>query len=65
MWSYALLLKTRELAQSLVEKKKDIDFCKPAYNVERQDSEDIRQKILNISYTDGKIWDSLKGHCIT
>ncbi|AFV22383.1 CRISPR-associated protein, Cas1 family [Methanolobus psychrophilus R15] len=56
MWSYALLLKTRELAQFLVEKKKDIDFCKPVYTVERQDSDDIRQKIMSISYTD---WENM------
>lgn len=56
MWSYALLLKTRELAQYLVEKKKTIDFCKPAYNIERQDSDELRQKILGISYTD---WENM------
>jgi len=38
MWSYTLLLKTRELAQFLVEKKKSVDFCKPEYAIERQDS---------------------------
>jgi CRISPR-associated protein Cas1 len=51
-----LLLKTRELAQFLVEKKKSVDFCKPEYTIERQDSEDIRQKILSISYTD---WENM------
>ena len=56
MWSYALLLKTRELAQYLVEKKKTVDFCKPEYTIARLDSEDIRQKILNISYTD---WENM------
>ena len=54
IWSYALLLKTRELAHYRVEKRKTIDFSKPYYAVERQDSEDIRQKILSISYTDWK-----------
>jgi len=56
MWSYALLLKTRELAQYLVEKKKSGDFCKPVYTIERPDSDDIRQKILSISYTD---WENM------
>ena len=56
MWSYALLLKTRELAQYLVEKKKTVDFCKPESTIERQDSENIRQKILSISYTD---WENM------
>jgi CRISPR-associated protein Cas1 len=48
-WSYVLLLKTKELAQYLVEKKKAIDFNKPEFTIDRQDSVDIRQKILNIS----------------
>jgi CRISPR-associated protein Cas1 len=61
MWSYALLLKTRELAQFLVEKRKIIDFSKPAYSVERQDSEDIRQKILSISYLDWRNMGFSKG----
>jgi CRISPR-associated protein Cas1 len=56
IWSYALLLKTKELAQFLVEKKKTIDFCKPEYTIERQDSVDIRQKILSISCTD---WENV------
>ncbi len=56
MWSYALLLKTRELAQFLVKKRNTLDFSKPAYNIEKQDSEDIRQKILSISYTD---WENM------
>ena len=42
-------MKTRELAQYLVEKRKKIDFSKSKYAVERQDSEDIRQKIMGIS----------------
>jgi CRISPR-associated protein Cas1 len=61
MWSYALLLKTRELAQYLVGKRKSIDFSKPAYSVERQDSEDVRQKILSISYNDWKNMGFSKG----
>jgi CRISPR-associated protein Cas1 len=61
MWSYALLLKTRELAQYLVGKRKTFDLSKPAYAVERQDSDDIRQKILNISYSDWKKMGFSKG----
>ncbi|WP_406661505.1 CRISPR-associated endonuclease Cas1 [Methanolobus sp. ZRKC3] len=61
MWSYALLLKARELAQYLVGKRKNIDFSKPAYTVERHDSQDIRQKILEISYTDWKNMGFSKG----
>lgn len=61
MWSYVLLLKTRELDQYLVEKRKTIHFSKLYYAVERQDSEDIRQKILGISYTDWKKMGFSKG----
>lgn len=61
MWGYALLLKTRELAQYLVEKRKTIDFSKPEYTIERQDSEEIRQKILSISYSDWKKMGFSKG----
>ncbi|WP_406661432.1 hypothetical protein V7O66_02585 [Methanolobus sp. ZRKC3] len=41
------MLKTRELVQYLVEKRGTIDFSKPDFSVERQDSDDIRQKILS------------------
>jgi CRISPR-associated protein Cas1 len=60
-WNYALLLKTRELAQYLVEKRKTIDFSKPEFTLDRQDSDDIRQKILSISYTEWKNLGFSKG----
>ncbi len=56
MWSYALLLKSRELAKYLVGKRKDIAFCNPAYVVEREDSKEIMKKILSIAYTD---WEEM------
>lgn len=40
----------------MLRQKKDIDFSKPAYAIEGQDSDDIRQKILSISYTD---WENM------
>jgi len=60
-WKYVLLLKTRELVQYLVEKRKSFDFCNPEFTIERQDSDDIRQKILSISYTDWKNLGFSKG----
>jgi len=60
-WNYALLLKTRELVQYLVEKRKAIDYSKPEFTIERQDSDDIRQKILSISSTDWKNMGFSKG----
>ncbi len=60
-WNYALLLKTRELVQYFVEKRKALDFSKPEFAIDRQNSEDIRQKILSISYTDWKNMGFSKG----
>jgi CRISPR-associated protein Cas1 len=60
-WNYALLLKTRELVQCLIEKRKAIDFSKPEFTIHRQDSDDIRQKILSISYTEWKNMGFSKG----
>jgi CRISPR-associated protein Cas1 len=61
MWSYVMFLKTRELAQYLVGKRKEIDFVDPQYETKRQDSSDIRQKILSISYTGWKKLGFSKG----
>lgn len=61
MWSYVMFLKTRELAQYLVGKRKDIDFVGPQYETKRQDTSDIRQKILSISYSDWKKLGFSKG----
>jgi CRISPR-associated protein Cas1 len=33
-----------------------LDFSNPEYIIDRQDSEDVRQKILSISYTD---WENM------
>lgn len=61
MWSYVMFLKTRELAQYLVGKRKDIDFIVPQYETKRQDTSDIRKKILSISYSDWKKLGFSKG----
>lgn len=61
MWSYVMFLKTRELAQYLTDKRKDIDFVVPQYETKRQDTSDIRQKILSISYSDWKKLGFSKG----
>jgi len=52
--SYVIFLKVRELAHYLTSKKGKLDFVKPDYDIERINSYDIRQKILNISYVDWK-----------
>jgi len=60
-WSYILLSKTRELVHYLVGKKKIINFSTPEYSINRQDSEDVRKKILSIKYTDWKKLGYSKG----
>ena len=55
------LLKARELSQYLVGKRKTIDFQKPDYVVRRHDSNDIRKKILEISYAGWKKQGFSKG----
>jgi CRISPR-associated protein Cas1 len=61
MWSYVLLLKTRELAQYLNSKKRKIDFVTPSYVIERQDTDEIRKKILSISCSEWKEMGFSKG----
>ncbi|KKG10287.1 CRISPR-associated endonuclease Cas1 [Methanosarcina sp. 2.H.A.1B.4] len=60
-WSYVIFLKVRELAHYLTSKKEKLDFVKPEYEIERIDSQEIRQKILNISYVDWKKLGFSKG----
>lgn len=60
-WSYVIFLKVRELAHYFTSKKEKPDFVKPEYDVERIDSYDIRQKILNISDVDWKKLGFSKG----
>lgn len=48
-WSYIILLKTRELAQFLLGKRKNIDFGVSKIQMSRIDNYKIRQKILNLS----------------
>ncbi|APH39473.1 hypothetical protein [Methanohalophilus halophilus] len=56
-----MLLKTRELAQHLVGKRKTVDFMFPVYEIERQDNMEIRQLILDISYVEWKKLGFSKG----
>jgi CRISP-associated protein Cas1 len=51
---YLILLKTRELAHFLTSKNADFNVFNPKLNVNRQDTNEIRQKILTISYADWK-----------
>jgi len=60
-WSYVIFLKVRELAHYLSEKTKKLEFVHPEFGVFRIDSQEIRQKILNISYVDWKKLGCSKG----
>jgi len=60
-WNYLIVLKTRELAYYLIGKNKSLNFSSPEYCINRQDSEDTRKKILNISYAEWKKQGFSKG----
>jgi CRISPR-associated protein Cas1 len=60
-WSYVIFLKVKELAHYLTSKKEKLEFVKPEYEIERIDSQEIRQKILSISYVDWKKLGFSKG----
>ena len=60
-WSSVLLLKAKELSHHLVGKRKTVEFVKPVYEIERHDSDEIRKKILDISYTNWKKQGFSKG----
>jgi CRISPR-associated protein Cas1 len=63
-WGPTLLLKVRGLAH-LAGKTKELEFVLPEFGGQRVDSHEIRQKILNISYSDWKKLGFSKGLYIT
>lgn len=54
-------MKTRELARYLAGNTKNLDFVSPGYEFQRVNSQEIRQKILKISYADWKKLGFSKG----
>jgi hypothetical protein len=46
-------------------KNQNLDFVSPGFRGKRVDSQVIRQKILNISYSVGKRWGFPRVLCIT
>ena len=60
-WGNIIQIKTQELSNYLVGKKKDLDFSSPKVKLERVDSQDLREKILNLSYTKWKEMGFSKG----
>lgn len=55
-WSYVLMSQTTDLAHYLLGNKSKINFAKPEFYLERQDTEEMRNLIANISY---KKWRDL------
>ncbi|ABE51555.1 CRISPR-associated endonuclease Cas1 [Methanococcoides burtonii] len=60
-WSSVLLVKARELSHQLVGKRKIVEFSKPVYVDKRVDTDSLRQKIIDMSYTDWKKMGFSKG----
>ncbi|PQV41985.1 hypothetical protein B0H22_11225 [Methanohalophilus euhalobius] len=54
-------IETRELAFYLTGRRKNLDFINPVYKVERDDSEELRQKIIDISFSEWKKMGFSKG----
>jgi CRISPR-associated protein Cas1 len=54
-------LKAQELANYLIGKRKDIDFCTPQYKLDRIDNKELREKISAISYVEWKELGYSKG----
>ncbi|MCM1987488.1 CRISPR-associated endonuclease Cas1 [Methanococcoides seepicolus] len=51
-WGSVLLVKARELSHQLVGKRKTVDFVKPVYIAERDDSDLLRKKIIDMPYVE-------------
>ncbi len=54
-------MKARKLAHNLTGRSNSLDFVSPEFGVHRVDSQEIRHKILNISYSDWKKLGFSKG----
>lgn len=54
-WAHVLLLKSRELAHYLIGMKRKLDLGEPAYEIDRQDSDEMRRRILAIPYSGRQI----------
>ena len=52
LFGYLITLKTRELAHYLLNVKTSFNISTSKLTIKRKDSDEIRQKILAISYTD-------------
>lgn len=60
-WSTIINVKAQEMANYLTEKRKRFDLSKPEIRLERVDDKELRDKILNMSYTEWKKMGRSKG----
>lgn len=60
-WSYVIFLKAREMAHYVAGKRRSIDFSGPDPNLVREDNRVLREKILNMSYSEWKRMGYSKG----
>jgi CRISPR-associated protein Cas1 len=60
-WGSVLLVKARELSHQLVGKRKTVEFNKPVYVAERDDTDFLRKKIIDMPYSDWKKMGFSKG----
>ena len=60
-WGYTISQKVGEMADYLLEKRKSLDFCDPKPKLERDDSAEVREEILNMSYAEWKKMGHSKG----
>jgi CRISPR-associated protein Cas1 len=60
-WGYIITEKAYELGQFIIGKRKALDFSEPEPVLERHDSDDMRKKILDMSYTEWERMGFSKG----
>jgi CRISP-associated protein Cas1 len=60
-WSYVMLTQTRDLAYYLLGKKKTLNLSEPSFEIERDDTDEIRKIISEMSYTKWNGLDFSKG----
>jgi CRISPR-associated protein Cas1 len=49
-WGNIIGIKAQELSNYLVEKRKTLDLASPSSSIDRVDSADLRQKIMNMTF---------------
>jgi len=60
-WNYVIFLKARDMVHYFIGKPRSFTFLTPKFPLNRQDSDEIRQKIVNISYVNWKKMGFSKG----